>query len=245
MVGPCWRSAGAGPVTDMDHAYIDEQGLVEDYVKHRLAPDVEHAFEIHLLNCERCIADVEVAGLLAGSLQAAGNDETTADRSLTGLPSARPGARLLIDRPWLAAAALAIVALGPAAMVYWTAGAPQGVSPSPLIRDDVRLLSLSPVRSADATPSYRIQLGDTPFPVVFLLEVEPTDCEAYAASLTDPDGTAVWQGDGLELNAWDAVPLAVDSSLLSPGDYRFEVRSGSACAAPAVTLASYGLRVLP
>ena len=137
----------------MDHAYIDEQGLVEDYVKHRLAPDVEHAFEIHLLNCERCIADVEVAGLLAGSLQAAGNDETTADRSLTGLPSARPGARLLIDRPWVAAAARARVALGPAAQGYWTAGAPQGVAPSPRLRDDVRLLSWSPVRSAEAPPA--------------------------------------------------------------------------------------------
>ena len=228
----------------MDHAYIDEHGLVERYVKRRLAADVEHAFETHLLDCDRCIADVEVASLLASSLQAAEVGAPSAAEHPIASRSPVPAARLLMDRPWLAAAALAVVALGPAAMVYWTAGAPQTDAPSPLVRDDVQLLALSPVRSTDAAPSYRVRLGETPFPVVFLLEVEPTACEAYAATLTDPGGAAVWQGDGLELNAWDAVPLAVDSSLLSPGDYRFEVRSGSACATPQTTLASYGLRVL-
>jgi hypothetical protein len=229
----------------MDHAYIDEHGLVERYVKRRLTPADEQAFETHLLDCERCIADVEVANLLASSLQAAADSAPAADEHPTASRSPGPTAGLLIDRPWLAAAALAVVALGPAAMVYWTAGAPPPDVTSPLVRDDVQLLTLSPVRSADAAPSYRVRLGETPFPVVFLLEVEPTACEDYAATLTAPGGAAVWQGDGLALNAWDALPLAVDSSLLSPGDYRFEVRSGSACATPQTTLASYGLRVLP
>ena len=229
----------------MDHAYIEEHGLVEDYVKHRLAADIERAFEIHLLDCEQCIADVEVAGLLASGLQGIESSAGPAGDSVAEPRATVPGARLLIDRPWLAAATLAVVALGPAATVYWTAGAPEGGTPSPLVRADVQLLTLSPVRGADAAPPYRVQLGDAPFPVVFLLEVEPTDCEHYAATLTDPDGHSVWQGDGLGLNAWDTVPLAVDSSLLSPGDYRFEVSSGSVCAIPGVTLARYGLRVLP
>lgn len=229
----------------MDHAYIEEHGLVDDYVRHRLAPDDERAFEIHLLDCERCVTDVEVAGLIASSLQQAEGATAAAGGNVAEPRPSGPGARLLVDRPWLAAATLAVVALGPAAMVYWTAGAPQPQATPPLVRDDVQLLALSPVRSAAAAPSYRVQLGDAPFPVVFLLEVEPADCEDYAATLTDPGGKPVWQGDGLALNAWDAVPLAIDSSLLSPGDYRFEVRSGAACASPGRTLASYGLRVLP
>ena len=228
----------------MDHAYIEEHGVVEDYIKHRLAPDVERAFEIHLLDCQQCVVDVEAAELLASGLQEMEYRTAPADDGLAETRPTGPGARLLIDRPWLAAATLAVVALGPAATVYWTAGAPGGGIP-PLVRDDVQLLSLSPVRSAGAAPSYRVQLGDDTFPIVFLLEVEPTDCEDFAATLTDPDGDAVWQGDGLSLNAWDTVPLAVDSSLLSPGDYRFEVRSGAACAEPDLVLASYGLRVLP
>jgi hypothetical protein len=232
-------------VIDMDHAYIDEHGLIERYVKRQLAADLEHAFEIHLLDCERCLADVEVASLLASSLQATKDGTPSTDEHPTASRPSVPAARLLTGRPWLTAAALAVVALGPAAMVYWTAGAPQRHAPSPLVRDDVQLLALSPVRSADTVPSYRVRLGEAPFPVVFLLEVEPTDCDDYAATLTDPGGAAVWQGDGLALNAWDAVPLAVDSSLLSPGDYRFEVRSGSACPTPQTALASYGLRVLP
>ena len=157
----------------MDHAYIDEHGLVERYVKRRLTPADEQAFETHLLDCERCIADVEVANLLASSLQAAADSAPAADEHPTASRSPGPTAGLLIDRPWLAAAALAVVALGPAAMVYWTAGAPPPDVTSPLVRDDVQLLTLSPVRSADAAPSYRVRLGETPFPVVFLLEGRP------------------------------------------------------------------------
>ena len=56
-------------MSDVDHDYIDEHGLVERYVKRRLEPQLEQAFEIHLLDCPRCIDAIETAEFLEAGLR--------------------------------------------------------------------------------------------------------------------------------------------------------------------------------
>ena len=232
-------------MADMDHDYIDEHGIIERYVKRHLDPELERDFEIHMLDCDHCIDEIEVVQLLQQGLRA---DVAHRDARREPPTAEAPGwlAWLLPARPGLAVAALLLVALVPAATVYWTLGGSGAASVDALlVRDDARMLSLAPVRSAGERPSYRLELGDDPFPVFLMLEVEPTDCDRYAAEVVGPESTVLWQGDDLFLNAYDSIPLIIESSLLAPGDHRFEVRSATSCESAGQPVASYGLRVLP
>jgi hypothetical protein len=112
------------------------------------------------------------------------------------------------------------------------------------VRGDATLIALAPVRGADERPAYRVRLGDAPFPLVVLLEAEPADCERYAATLLAPTDATLWRGTDLGLDAYDAVPIVIDSALLAPGDYRFELSTDPTCGTPNRIVARYGLRVL-
>jgi hypothetical protein len=228
----------------MDHDYIDEHGLVERYVKRRLEPQLEQAFEIHLLDCPRCIDAIETAEFLEAGLR----DGLAADPPAAVPPRrARPLTWLadaFLQRPGLALAALLVIAIGPAALVLRMTPTGEG-SPAAMVRGDAAILALAPVRSASIAPPYRLTLGETPFPVVLLLEVEPDSCEQFAVTLSGPDDVTVWHGEDLVLGTYDTIPLIIDSGLLQPGDYRVEVRPGAACAAPSRLIAGYRLRAVP
>ena len=48
-------------MTPMDHAYAEEHGLVDAYLKERLSESERDAFEAHFFNCEACLAQLEMA----------------------------------------------------------------------------------------------------------------------------------------------------------------------------------------
>lgn len=222
----------------MDHAHIDANGIVERYAMGRLSADEQRDFETHLLDCHRCADALEDVHLLRAGLTLA---DASAGRGARARGPAQWLAGLLLTRPGVATAALALVALLPAGAVWWQAGgdAPAGV------RADARVLALAPVRSANDRPAYQVRLGEAPFPLVALLETEPADCDHYSVSLLGPSGSPLWGGEGLKLDGYGTVPLVLDSSLLAPGDYDFELRTAADCATPDRPVARYGLRVVP
>lgn len=234
-------------MSDMDHSYIDEHGIIERYVTRRLAPEQEQDFETHMLDCAQCVGEIEAVQLLRRGLQA-----DHEDASRTGVPVA--GRRLkgwladfLLGHSGLAAAALLLVALLPSAAVYWSVGSadldPAALTGA-LVRGDAKLLTMAPVRGTQDRPSYQVRIGDDPVPLVVLLEFEPQGCEVFAATLTDPQDAVLWTGTGLTLNSFDTVSLVIEPALLAPGDYRFEVSTGAACTPPGNRVATYGLRVV-
>lgn len=42
----------------IDHEYISNNNVIDDYLLNSLSEEVESAFEEHLLNCEVCRKDV-------------------------------------------------------------------------------------------------------------------------------------------------------------------------------------------
>ena len=234
----------------MNHSYIDDNGVIERYVTRRLGPQEAQDFEIHMLDCQRCIDEIRVVTLLRHGLE--GHAAAPPDRT-SAPPAGRPGhwlADILIGHSGLAAAAMLLIALLPAAAVYWTVGSatadrPSLVQNNGLVRGGAKLLAMAPVRSVGERPSYQLTLGESPAPVLLLLELDPQGCDAFAVDLHNAGGALLWSGTGLRPRDSFELPLAVEAARLEPDDYRFDVRNGDGCAAPGALVASYGLRVRP
>lgn len=232
-------------MADMNHSYIDDHGVIERYITRRLGPQEAQDFEIHMLDCQRCIDEIKVVTLLKRGLEE--QAETPA------APAARPGhwlADILIGHSGLAAAAMLLIALLPAAAVYWAVSDATDVRPAValeggLVRSGARLLAMAPVRSIGERPSYQVTLGESPGPLLLLLELDPQGCEAFDVDLRRYEGALLWSGTGLRLQDSVELPLAIEAARLEPDDYRFELRNGHDCAAPGKLVASYGLRVRP
>jgi hypothetical protein len=75
-------------MTPMDHAYAEEHGLVEAYLKERLSDSEREAFEAHYFACDACMEQLETASdFREGMLQVAAEDtaRATAVRTQVGL----------------------------------------------------------------------------------------------------------------------------------------------------------------
>lgn len=66
-------------MTFIDHAYAEEHGLVEAYLKERLSDADREAFEAHYFDCDACMEQLEAASdFREGMLQVAAEDATRA-----------------------------------------------------------------------------------------------------------------------------------------------------------------------
>ena len=97
----------------MDHAYAEEHGLVEAYLKDRLSASERDAFEAHYFACDACMAQLEAASdFREGMLEAAAEDTARAAAArtqvglLAGLALLSRGRRLALIGALLLLAAL-------------------------------------------------------------------------------------------------------------------------------------------
>jgi len=89
-------------MAEMTHAYIEAHGITSRYATGRLTADEEREFEAHLLDCPKCLEDVECETGLREGLQ------TVADESPFGRRAKRrrtTALRASVVSPFLAAAA--------------------------------------------------------------------------------------------------------------------------------------------
>ncbi|HXU31333.1 MAG TPA: zf-HC2 domain-containing protein [Thermoanaerobaculia bacterium] len=99
----------------MDHAYVEEQGLVALYRSGRLDPDEEQRFEEHFFACAACQEELDHQRRFERGLQAMQAEDAAAP-SVPETPAARPEGKLLRfrlpSRPavWLALAASLVLA---------------------------------------------------------------------------------------------------------------------------------------
>lgn len=74
----------------MDHAYVEEHGLVESYLKDRLSESERTAFEAHYFDCGICLEQLETdSAFKEGMLQAAAEDTVRATGLLAWLALSR------------------------------------------------------------------------------------------------------------------------------------------------------------
>lgn len=67
-------------MTAIDHAYAEEHGLVDAYLKERLSETERDAFEAHFFACETCLAQLEMANDFREGMRDVAAEETAKAR---------------------------------------------------------------------------------------------------------------------------------------------------------------------
>lgn len=240
----------------MDHAYAEEHGLIEAYLKDRLSESEREAFEAHYFACETCLAQLEAASdFREGMLQVAAEDTTRAAavRARLGLLA---GLALLSRGRRLALAGLLLLLLAlPLGLLMANRGlerrldeaqmrTPQTGAAGPQI--NLPIYTLAAVRGgedAGRDPVNRIPLSDTTGSIILNLELATIDFPSYRASLRAEGGQEIWQAGGLRPDSRDSLTLLLPSSMLAPGIYRLTIE-GMKEGGQGFAVAAYPFRVV-
>ncbi len=95
-------------MTEIDHAYAEEHGLVDAYLEERLSESERDEFEAHFFGCETCIAQLELANdFREGMRDVAATETAKAELGFLAALAAMPWAQRLA----LTAALLLLIAL--------------------------------------------------------------------------------------------------------------------------------------
>lgn len=97
-------------MNDMDHAYIEEHGLIDLYHRGQLPPEEEAGFEEHFVGCPECQERLQMARGFQRGLKTVVTEEVKEDVARAGLLA------WLVRSPrryWLAVAALILAAVLP------------------------------------------------------------------------------------------------------------------------------------
>ena len=256
-------------MNDMDHAYIEEHGLIDLYHRGQLPPEDEAGFEEHFVGCPECQERLQMArGFQRGLKRVVAEDVAKA-----GLLT------WLLRRRWMALAALVIAAALP--VLGYLAGSGnvtpidneanwrqllekerQGADdlrqrleeserqrlaqveetpapPSPLVNTPVFLLTA--VRGEGETPSVKVEDG------YFSLAVDAGDdprFASYRVTITDARGKRVFREAGLKPNALEALLLTFPAGFFKPGEYRLALE-GVKPDGSAAELSGFPFRILP
>lgn len=253
----------------MNHAHIEEHGLIDLYHRGQLPPEEEAAFEEHFVGCADCQERLQMARGFQRGLKTV----VAEDLAKAGLLA------WLVRRRWLALAALVLAAVLP--VLGYLAGSREAAPlnteaswrqlyekerrsaeglrqrleqserqrlaqveqtpapPSPLVNTPVFLLTA--VRGEEEAAAVDVESG------WFSLAVDAGDdprFESYRVTITDAQGKKVFQKAGLKPNALEAVLLTFPAGFFQPGEYRLSL-AGVKPEGGAVELGGYGFRILP
>lgn len=100
-------------MTSIDHAYAEEHGLVDAYLKDRLSESERDAFEAHFFDCETCLAQLEMANDFREGMRDVAAEEAAKARLgiLAGLTAAALWRRIALGASLLILVAAALVLL--------------------------------------------------------------------------------------------------------------------------------------
>jgi len=100
----------------MNHDYVDEHGIAARYVSRTLSADQEREFEAHLVDCPRCVDEVQFGEALRTGLREPVFETTkggiSAPSSVPRVPPTRRPTRVSAWAPAFAAAAVLVLAIG-------------------------------------------------------------------------------------------------------------------------------------
>lgn len=251
----------------MDHAYIEEHGLIDLYHRGQLPPEEEPGFEEHFVGCPECQERLQMARGFQRGLKTV----VMEDVAKAGLLA------WLVRRRWLAVAALILAAVLP--VLGYLAGsretAPMNTEASwrqlfekerrsaEGLRQRLEQSERQRLAQAEETPSLPSPLVNTPVFLLtavrgegettavevkngwFSLAVDAGDdprFESYRVTITDARGARVFREAGLKPNALEAVVLTFPAGFFKPGEHRL-VLEGVKAGGGAVELGGYSFRI--
>jgi len=234
----------------MEHAQIEENNLVDRYVRGTLPVDLRAPFEEHFLDCPDCLEQLKLAGSLREGLRLSAAELAAAAVTRRDAPV---GARLRSLFAWRWAPAVAAACLVLATMSSVVLFRELGSVRSELTRDRAALDAtrktieaaeragaavyiLNPVRG-EAAPA-RIAVAATPAWTVLALESDFTRFATYRATLRNDRDQTVWQKDRIQPSSPDAIGIVLPPAVLTaPGEYKLvlEGEDGQGRYLPAAT----------
>lgn len=241
----------------MLHTQIENEEVIERYVRNQLAPEEQRAFEEHFFSCDECFDKVQTMERFVAGI----HDATQAGALAAIREPAAPLASGWL--PW-ALASSACAALGLAIVVGWLT-----LSTLPRLRSDLNATAAQlrsreqtiarlrerpiPQEAAEANvPLVMLQAerGDETTEVVLpagakriLLwaEVEPTRFRSYRMEVYSPSGTLVESFDGLVRGPYGALVASLPSDRLQTGVFRIRLKGQAP--PPASLVGEYRLRI--
>ena len=256
----------------MNHADIEAHDIAARYAAGRLAPDEERDFEAHLVDCQRCAAEVE--------------SELGLREGLHAIAAEWPSQRFRVPAPprWLQLAAVLFLAatIVLTSMLVRSSGRqqvlradaeqqrdraeqagktvadlqrrvaelegqvkqPRGPAVEPVA--PVTVFALTSVRSggpSDAASLNRLTLGPSDKQVVLTMDLPGPAGGQFSVTLKDRAGRTLWSGGAFRPATPDTLAITLDRTLLSNGAYTMELRQLSPGGRAPVTIGRYAFEV--
>lgn len=242
----------------MLHTQIENEEVIERYVRNQLAPEQRRAFEEHFFSCDECFEKVQtmerfVAGVRnsaeAGTL--AGSQESAAPRVppgwLTwGLAFSTSAAVVLaIAVGWLTLSTLPRLRSDlntTIAQVQFEqqiiAQLKEGAAPQEAAEANVPLAMLQSERGDEITEAV---LPAGAKRILLWVEIGPTRFRSYRMEVYSPSGTLVESVDGLVRGSYGALAASLPADQLPAGVFRITLKGQ--VPPPASLVGEYRLRI--
>lgn len=246
----------------MMHGEIEDQEIVERYVRNQLGAEERRAFEEHFFGCEECFDRVQTTErFVAGMRDAGRRGLLEGSGSAEAAPARAWGAWMF---PAFAASFCTAVAL--ALAVGWTflfqvpklrrqldrasadaraqreamAALERQVASSAQAEANVPLVMLQATRDAQAPPNDAAVSPDAKH-LTLWMEVPPSTSGSFLLEMTTADGRTVQTVENLKRNTYGAVVVSLPAATLQSGVYT--VRLSRQEPSPVTLVAEYRLRI--
>jgi hypothetical protein len=236
----------------MDHLRIEEQNLIDRYVRGTMPAAERMEFEDHFVDCAECQEQIEIAKSFRQAVR-----ESIAEAGASWSASEKARERRLPGWGWrwaaIAASACLVIALSASALLWLQrqrARTELASARAELLQQsqNARLsLERAPVvfglsLSRDAAEPRDIIIPSEPRWMVFLAEIDASRYSRYRASVTGSRGEEIWSQDGIQPNSPDSISVAIPSGTLHPGTYTLAV-SGAKPDGSSIPIARFPLRL--
>jgi anti-sigma factor RsiW len=246
----------------MMHKDIEDQEIIERYVRNQLSPEERRAFEDHFFGCEECFEKLQITERFIAGLDDAGNRGLLDSSSPAEAPPARAWGSWTLTA--LAASSCAAVVL--AIVTGWTL-----FSQIPRLRQQLNQASANvnaqhetiaalqrqiasaahaeanvPLVMLQATRGTESSVNEAVLPtgaghLVLWVEAPARKFSSFRLQVETEDHHAVATLDHLERNSYGALAASLPAEQLQPGEFRIMLSGEEP--PPASLLAEYKLRI--
>jgi len=222
------------------HRDIEDQEIIERYVRNQLAAEERRAFEEHFFGCEECFDKVQATERFVAGIRDAGRQGLLEGSGSVDAPPARTQGSWML--PALAASFCAAVAL--ALAVGWTflfqmpklrgqidqalteasaqreaiAALQKQVASSPQAETNVPLVMLQATRDAQAPPN-DVLLSPEAKHLTLWIELPPSMSGSFLLELATADGRHIQTLENLKRNTYGALVVSLPGEALQSGLY--------------------------
>lgn len=243
------------------HQQIEEEEIIERYVRNQLPPEERKAFEEHYFACEECFEKVQATERFVAGIRDAARRGLLPGGAAEKVPAWSWGSWTLPAFGMSACAALMLAALS--GWLYFfqlprlrtqlnqasaelrgqqeaRAALEQELSRGQQVEVNVPLVMLQATRELQAAPSEAILPAGATH-LILWIETGPGRYRSFRLQIFSADGRSIETLEHLERNSYGALAISLPAERLQPGEFRIKLSGEEP--APASLMAEYRLRI--